>query len=257
MPGKGRFVKGNRGFMQDSRSVRAHAASKVMQEQVPALVRGLRTPQDPQRAMRLLLEELTHRVGAELATAIRTISKAGALAPTDEAKSILAAVQQRLENFSRVHHALRVPEARTSIDGRSYLRQLCEAISLSRLRYRGISLELPEKMLEIDSEQCWRLGMIVSELVTNAARHSFVSPPARIRVTAARRGALIWCRVEDNGVPCEDGSEDRGMRLAGALARELHGELERYHRHDGCVATVLFPAACAADRGFPIARYLR
>jgi len=257
VPGRRSFVKGNRRFMQDSPCVFAHAGSKAMQEQIPALVRDLRTHKDPQRAMRLLLEELTHRVGGEFAIAIRTLSLAAALTQADEAKSILAAVQHRLENIARVHRALRVPEARTSVDGLTYLRQLCEAISLSRLRYRGISLELPDKMLEIDSEQCWRLGMIVSELVTNAARHSFVSPPARIRVTAARRGALIWCRVEDNGVPLEEESENRGVRLVAALARELHGEVERYHRHDGCVATLTFPAACAADRGFPIDRCLR
>ena len=228
-----------------------------MEELRPVMTRDRRSRKDPQRALRLLLEEFTHRVGGEFAAAIRTISTAAALAPTEEAKSTLAAVQHRLENFACVHSALRVPECRTNIDGRAYLRQLCESISVSRLKWQGVHLQLLEKKLEIDSEQCWRLGMIVSELVTHAARHSFRSRPARIWVAAARRGALIWSRVEDNGVPCEDGSEDRGMRLAGALARELHGELERYHRRDGCVATVLFPAACAADRGFPIARYLR
>jgi two-component sensor histidine kinase len=185
------------------------------------------------------------------------ISRAAALAQTDEAKSILTAVQHGFENFARVHLALRIPEARTTVDGRTYLRELCEAISLSRLRYRGISLELLEKKLEIDSEQCWRLGMIVVDLGTNAARRSFVSSPGRIEVTAARRGALIWCRVEDNGVPSEDESGDRNMRLAGALARELHGEIEQYHRGDGCVATVMFPAVCASEAALPIARYPR
>ena len=177
-----------------------------MQERVAVSVRDLRRRRDPQHSMRSLLEELTHRVGGEFAVATRMISRAAALAQTDEAKSILTAVQHGFENFARVHLALRIPEARTTVDGRTYLRELCEAVSLSRLRYRGISLELLEKKLEIDSEQCWRLGMIVVDLGTNAARRSFVSSPGRIEVTAARRGALIWCRVEDNGVPSEDES---------------------------------------------------
>jgi two-component sensor histidine kinase len=207
--------------------------------------------------MRLLLEELTHRVGGEFAAAIRTISRAAALAQTDEVKNAISAVQCRLENFARVHGALRVPEFRTSVDGYVYLRQLCEAISLSRLQSRGIRLELLERKFEIDSEQCWRLGMIVSELVTNAARHSCINPPARIWVAAARRGALIWCRVEDNGTASENESDNRGLRIVDALAHELHGEFEQYHRGDLCVATVIFPAVCASDTGFPIARYLR
>ena len=207
--------------------------------------------------MRLLLEELNHRVGGEFAAAIWTLSQATALAQTDEVKSALGAVQRRLENFARVHRALRVPEFRTSIDGCVYLRQLCEAISLSRLQFRGIRLELLERKLEIDSEQCWRLGMIVSELVASAASHSFVNPPARIWVAAARRGALIWCRVEDNGTASEKGSDNRGLRVVDALAHELHGEFEQYHRGDVSVATVIFPAVWPSDSGFPAARYLR
>ena len=230
---------------------------RVMEELFPAMARAQRSRTDPLRAVRLLLEELTHRVGGEFAAAIRVISSAATLAQTDEAKGTLAAVLQRLENFQRVHCALRVPECRTSIDGRAYLRQLCESINVSRLKSQGVHLELLNKKLEIDSEQCWRLGMIVSELVANAARHLFVSVPARIWVAAERRGALIWCRVEDNGMPSKYESESRGMRIVGALARELHGELEQYHRHDVCVAIVIFPAVRVADRGFPIARYLR
>jgi two-component sensor histidine kinase len=207
--------------------------------------------------MRLLLEELTHRVGGEFAAAIRTISRAAAVAQTEEVKKALGAVQCRLENFARVHSALRIPESRTSIDGCVYLRHLCDAISVSRLQFRGIRLELLERKFEIDSEQCWRLGMIVSELIRNAASRSFVSPPARIWVAAARRGALIWCRVEDNGMAGESEPENRGVRIIDALARELHGGFEQCHRGDICVATVIFPAVCASDSLFPVARYLR
>lgn len=207
--------------------------------------------------MRLLLEELTHRVAGELTAAIRTISSAAALAPNDEIRNALGSVQGRLENFARVHRALRVPDIRTSIDGCLYLRQLCEALSISKLQMRGVRLELLERELWIDSEQCWRLGMIISALVANAVTHSFVSHPARIWVAAARRGALIWCRVEDNGRSSGSDSENRGLRIVDALARELHGELEQSQRGDVCVSTVIFPAADASNSGFPVARYLR
>ena len=228
-----------------------------MRQSARTSISPLRKHRDPQRALRLLLEELSHRVGGEFAAAIRTLSRATALAPTDEVKKTLHAVQWQLENFARVHGALRVPEFRTTTDGCAYLRQLCEAIGLSRLQFRGIRLEVLEKAFEIDSEQCWRLGMIVSELVSYAARHSFVNPPARIWVAAARRGALIWCRVEDNGAAAETEPENRGLRIVDALARELHGEFEQYHRGDVSVATVIFPAAGAVDFNIPAAASLR
>jgi two-component sensor histidine kinase len=154
--------------------------------------------------MRLVLEELTHRVEGEFAAAIRTLSTAAALAHTEDARNALGAVQCRLENFARIHSALRVPEFRTRIDGCRYLHQLCTAISVSRLQFRGIELELRARPFQIDSEQCWRLGMIVSELVGSAARCSFVSVPGGIWVRAGCRGALIFCRVEDNAIAEDD-----------------------------------------------------
>src|SRR6266478_2282616 len=47
-----------------------------MQERPPALVSHLWKRRDPQRALRLLLGELTDRVGGEFAAPIRTISSA-------------------------------------------------------------------------------------------------------------------------------------------------------------------------------------
>jgi two-component sensor histidine kinase len=192
--------------------------------------------------MRLLLEELTYRVAGEFSAAIRTLSTAAALAQTEEAKSTFTAVQTRLENFARVHRALQVPEFRTTIDGHAYLQQLCSAISLSRLECRGIELQLLAGTCAIDSEQCWRLGLIVAELVAIAARRSFESSPAQISVAISRRGALVGCQIQDNGIAGEY-EGDRGTRIVDALVRDLHGALEQHQRGDGCVATVIFPAA--------------
>ena len=42
----------------------------------------------------------------------------------------------------------------------------------------------------------------------------------------------------------ESERENRGTRIADALARELHGAFEQCHRGDVCVATAIFPAVC-------------
>jgi two-component sensor histidine kinase len=205
-------------------------------------VSAVRRHRDPHRAMRLLLQELTYRVGGEFSAAISSLSSAAACTQSDEARSTLVAVQTRLENFARVHEALQVPEFRTNVDGCAYLQQLCAAISLSRLDCQGIELEVLDGACQIDSEQCWRLGLIVAELVAIAARHSFVSSPRRISVSISHRGALIGCRVEDNGISRED-EGNCGAQIVDALARELQGAFEQHHRGDRSVATVVFPAA--------------
>jgi two-component sensor histidine kinase len=54
---------------------------------------------------RLLLDELTHRINNEFAAAIGIVSVATARSTTDEARTELARVQNRLESLACVHRA--------------------------------------------------------------------------------------------------------------------------------------------------------
>jgi two-component sensor histidine kinase len=87
---------------------------------------------------RLLLREFSHRISNEFASAISVISIAAARSANNEAKVALAAVQNRLHNYALVHHALQMPEHTSYIDAAAYLRQLCRAISRSKLESKGI-----------------------------------------------------------------------------------------------------------------------
>jgi two-component sensor histidine kinase len=121
----------------------------------------------------LLLREFTHRANNEFASAISILALAARRSANDEVKIALATAQDRLRNYARVQHALQMPEHGTFIDATAYLRQLCRAISRSKLDCKGIELVFVERPLSMYSERSWRLGMIVSELITNAARHAF------------------------------------------------------------------------------------
>jgi two-component sensor histidine kinase len=94
---------------------------------------------------RLLLREFSHRINNEFASAIGVISIAAARCADDEAKVALAAVQDRLQNYALVHHALQMPEQDSCIDAAAYLRQLCWAISRSKLERKGIELRFVER----------------------------------------------------------------------------------------------------------------
>ena len=69
---------------------------------------------------RLLLREFSHRINNEFASAIGVISIAAARSADDEAKVTLAAVQDRLQNYALVHHALQMPEDVSCIDAAAY-----------------------------------------------------------------------------------------------------------------------------------------
>src|ERR1700730_14306208 len=121
---------------------------------------------------RPLLREFSHRLNNEFASAIGAISIAAARCANDEAKVALSAVRDQLQNYAQVHHALQMPEHTICIDVAAYLRPLCRAISRSKLDSKGIELRLVERSFQMNSERCWRLGLIMSELITNAERHA-------------------------------------------------------------------------------------
>lgn len=118
-------------------------------------------------------------------------------------KAALAAVQYQLQMYARVHHALQMPEDNSCIDAAEYLRQLCGAISRSRLEGKGIELQLVERTFLMNSERCWRLGLIVSELITNAERHAFRNGGGLIRVELLPSLSFIECRPHACGVISE------------------------------------------------------
>jgi two-component sensor histidine kinase len=190
----------------------------------------------------LLLREFSHRINNEFTSAICAISIAAARSGNDEVRATLAAVRDQLRNYAQVHRALQLPEHSSTIDTGFYLRQLCRAISRSKLDDRGIELQLIERPFQMDSERCWRLGLIISELVSNAERHAFSSDAGCIRVELRPSGSFVECRVTDNGANEHDIHPGHGLRIVEALARSLSGTFEQTFGPQGAKAVLIFPA---------------
>jgi two-component sensor histidine kinase len=153
---------------------------------------------------RLLFDELTHRINNELAAAIGIVTVAAARSSADEVKVALGRVRERLESCARVQLALQIPEDDTLIDASIYLRQLCGALVGSKLDWKGVELTLRAHPMLLHSVQCWRMGLIVAELVTNSARHAFIGRGGLVDIELGRCGPVVECRVEDDGCAVAD-----------------------------------------------------
>jgi two-component sensor histidine kinase len=168
---------------------------------------------------RLLVGALTHRINNEFAAAIAVVSLAAARSTYGEVKSALTAVAERLHSYVQVNHHFQVPSQDTIVDASAHLRELCESISRSRLDCKGIKLQFVGGPLEMNSERCWRLGMIISELVTNAARHAFGDAGGKIQIKLSRCGPFINCRLADDGAAPEKIQPGRGFAIDRQSAR--------------------------------------
>lgn len=196
----------------------------------------------------LLLREFSHRINNEFAAAIGMISVAATHLGNGEAQAALAAVQDRLHNYARVHHALQMPEHSSRIDAAAYLRQLCRAICCSKLDAKGIQLVLVERSFQMDSERCWRLGLIVSELITNSARHAFRDHGGLIRVELRPSTSTIECRVSDNGTSQPFVAPGNGTKIIASLVESLGGTIDQHFGPHGTTSVLSFPRGRGAAR---------
>jgi len=190
---------------------------------------------------RLLLDELTHRVRNELASAIGIVTAAAARSSATEVKVALGRVSERLECWARVQLALQMPDYDTLIDASIYLRQLCHALVSSQANWQGIELTVDAPPLLLHSVRCWRMGLIVAELITNSARHAFSGNGGTIRVALASWEAAVECCVEDNGSALQDVRPGRGLRIVTALTEKLGGSMEHRFGPQGTCSTLTFP----------------
>jgi two-component sensor histidine kinase len=106
-----------------------------------------------------------------------------------------------------------------------------------------MELRLVERTFQMNSERCWRLGLIVSELITNAERHAFRNGGGgSIRVELLPSTSFVECRVTDNGAGEESANRGRGLEIVESLAKSLGGTIDQHFGPQGATAVLIFPA---------------
>jgi two-component sensor histidine kinase len=190
----------------------------------------------------LYVTEFLHRVHNEHTCAISLATRLAARSAHEETKTALAKIIDRLHALAASHQILRPPLTAASADLSANIAQLCHAMTSSALAERDIELhlEITEPVM-IDVKRCWRAGLIISELVTNASRHAFTSKAGCISVVVETAAGQIICRVSDDGSPTATLQRGLGSELIDALASDLDGYVERIHKASGSTVTLFFP----------------
>jgi two-component sensor histidine kinase len=163
----------------------------------------------------LLLHELNHRIGNEFCCAVSVVSLAAARSNNKEVKAALSDVAELLHHYAEAHH---------------------------KLNHMKKDLVLAARRLWLPSDRCWLLGMIVYELITNAARHASAGGNGLIRVELLRTGALVECRVLDNGSGPVSFRPGRGLKIVYELAKALDGRFDQRFASGGSTSILVFPS---------------
>ena len=190
---------------------------------------------------RTLLDELNHRINNDFASAINLVAVSALRSNNTSVKLALGNVVELLHSLAEVNRALKTPDADVVVDAAEYLHTLCRSMSRSRLDRLGIKLVLATETVWLHSERCWRLGLIVHELITNAARHAlFQEGDGEVEVDLSRAGGFVRCMVTDNGLPPANVKSGRGLRILGDLAESLGGYVDHSSAKGSCFSLV-FP----------------
>jgi len=190
----------------------------------------------------LLLRELNHRIKNELTSAIYTVSAKAVRSDSGAVKAALLDVVDLLHQCADVHRALRMPEQGRLTDAASYLQQVCFSITKYRLDRLAIRVLFSADDLRLEGERCWKLGLIVSELLTNVARHAqFDGRYPELRVELMLAGNVVKCAVSDNGSAPEPIRRGRGLTIIGELASSLGGRVHTSCLADGASFLLTFP----------------
>jgi len=174
----------------------------------------------------LLVEEISHRVFNDYMRAIASIQLAARQISDPFARAEMLKTAQLLQNQADVHRALLPPQCDDAIDLSNYLQDVCGAIAAASLGSSGIRLTLIQSEAYLPAERCWRMGLVVSELVTNAAKHGLGWSTGEIVVKVTSFENEICCRVSNNGIAIARPGSGRGQTLVSMLATDLGGRVD-------------------------------
>ena len=199
-------------------------------------------PDSPKVKQGILLRELNHRINSGLASAINLVSAAAVRAEGSEAKRALSDMVELLHGYADVQQALETPRGKALIDAATSIRMMGSAMRRASLDRMNIRLAFATQSLPLGPERCRRLGLIVHELVTNAARNAcFDARDGQIKIKLTRIGALVNCVVADNGSRRGRSASDRGLRISNDLAKDLSGRIERGFGTESTSVILSFP----------------
>jgi two-component sensor histidine kinase len=209
----------------------------------------------------LLLRELNHRIGNDLTSAICVVSSKAVHSDSVAVKAALLEVVDLLHHCADVHRALRLPDQGRLADVAKYLQQVCFSVTKHQLDRLAIRVLFSAEELRLEGERCWKVGLIVSELLTNVARHAkFDGRDPELRVEVMLSGTIVKCKVSDNGSAPEPVRRGRGLTIIGELASSLGGRVHTSCGAEGSYFLLTFPLTEAEQRSagaihvFPLKR---
>jgi two-component sensor histidine kinase len=194
--------------------------------------------------------ELHHRLKNSLANTASLLELQASAGAAPGLSAALKLAADRVHAIADLHSLLCQADSTDAVDLALYVRDCCKRLARSLFTDGRVELVVTTGLAEAPFEQAAPLGMILNELVTNAAKHACPPPaPGIIHVELAVDTDVLVLKVADAGPGLDGAADDAkglGMRLVRSLAKQLGADLRIESSRAGATFEVRLPRVCCA-----------
>lgn len=196
----------------------------------------------------VLLSEVNHRVKNNLQAISSLLDMQRERLEDAQSKLAIDAAQRRIDAMGLVHELMNTSENAGKICAKDYISNLIENnFSVYESEYKNLSILTEIDEIELNLDQCIALGMIISEVISNAYKHAFENTPSpTITINLKSDAGNCTLLISDNGKGIDETILDKpraslGIKLTEIFTKKLNGKLLIKNTGNGTNTTVTFP----------------
>jgi len=199
----------------------------------------------------LLMKELHHRTGNNLALIVALIRMSKSHSSLGETREVLSELETRVAALAKAHELMQRAAAAGTVNAGELLREVAanaeRAFSAPDLK---VAIRVTCPALQLESKLAVDIGLIVGELITNAYKHAFkgrTEGTIAVDLTGTPEQGLVL-EVSDDGAGLAPGADrpERSNSLGWQLIRTLsfqHNAALSVTGEDGLTVRLDFSAA--------------
>jgi two-component sensor histidine kinase len=181
-----------------------------------------------------LLSEVNHRVANSLQMVSAMIGMQAGVLADGAAREALADTQRRIAAIAQVHRRLYTSNQVENVDMQEYLGALVAELGETwSTPDAPRTLSVSAEPIRLNTDRAVSLGVIVTELVSNACKYAYPARGGEVRVALVQDGdGHFVLAVEDDGIGMEPGAAPRGTGLGTKLIRAMAQSLQSIVEYD-------------------------